>query len=136
MKINKLTNLALVAVMPFIFTACAEKGPSYRLGQFTIASSQNIRNLNYSYEDKTKIETYGEDCYKVGDLPNDMRLQRAMDNAISNGHKKGIDGDILVNVRIDQAIIERKTGFMGMGEMYNCMSVKGDLVKLNNSNTK
>jgi len=71
----------------------------------------------------------GEDCYKVGEKPNDSRLQRAMDNAIRNGQVKGIIGDLLVNVRIDQ-VEKNKPGFLGIPTRHNCIEVEGDLVTL------
>ena len=131
MRIIKLAvNTTLGIVLTMSIDGCTPKQPSYRLGQFTVASSNNVRNLNYSIMNKTKAPTRGEDCFKIGLRPYDSRLQRAMDDAIKNGQNKGIDGDILVNVRIDQEVISKNTGFLGMPEMYNCMVVTGDLVKI------
>ena len=122
----------LVLASIFIYGCSTAKYPSYRLGQFTVSSSNNVRNLNYSIEDKTRAKTEGEDCYVIGEeQPNDSRLQRAMDNAIQNGRDKEVDGDLLVNVRIDQQVIVKKGGFLNLfNEQHNCMIVKGDLVKI------
>jgi hypothetical protein len=132
MKISKLVvNTTLCVTLTLSITGCIQKQPSYRLGYFTVASSNNVRNLNYSIENHTKVTTRGEDCYKIGLQPNDSRLQRAMDNAIQNGINKGIDGDMLVNVRIDQQIVSKYTGFLKLfPETYNCIIVTGELVKI------
>lgn len=63
--------------------------------------------------------------------PKDNLLQRAMDDAIRNGQAQGIDGDLLVNARI-----ERKTEYQESGEIFvvkkrfECVVVEGDLVKI------
>ncbi|GAM66954.1 hypothetical protein JCM19236_3284 [Vibrio sp. JCM 19236] len=54
-----------------------------------------------------------------------------MDDAIRNGQSQGIDGDLLVNARI-----ERKTEYEESGNIFivkkrfECVMVKGDLVKI------
>lgn len=129
----------LIIMMSFLLFSCASpKHPSYRLGQFTVASSHNVRNLNYSMGESTKTSVIGEDCYNLEEKekPNDARLQRAMDNAIEDGQKKGIDGDLLVNVRIDEVVKDKPTGFLGLGELHNCMVVTGDLVAIKVTNTE
>jgi hypothetical protein len=130
MSVKKILISVIAGAILFGFSGCSQKGPSYRLGQFTVASSHNIRNLYYSEVEGSSLQTSGEDCHVVGDKPNDSRLQRAMDNAIRNGQKNGIDGDMLANVRIDQSIKEKNTGVFGIGVSYNCMIVTGDLVKI------
>jgi hypothetical protein len=103
-------------------------GCAKHLGQFTAASTQNIRNLHYSVADNTVTKTEGEACARnILGIPinqQDDLLQRAMDNAIENGRKKGIDGDLLVNVRIKRT----HTTLI----LYNdtCYIVTGDLVKI------
>ena len=111
---------------------CGGSYPSCRLGQFTVASSNNVRNLSYSIADKTKATTTGDDCYMIGDeSPNDSRLQRAMDNAIKAGQEAGVDGDMLVNVRIDQKVVDRPGKILGIfHDSYDCLVVTGDLVKI------
>lgn len=126
-----------------------------RFGQFTVISSYNVRNLNYSVDDQTKVRVEGKDCYirdtkDQNTTPRDARLQRALDNAIRNGQEKGIDGDLLVNVRVDKVEKERKkittqeeksfwdrlrgTSKKQENEEYegieNCYVVTGDLVKM------
>jgi len=131
MKIIKLAvNIIFGMALTMSINGCSPKQPSYRLGEFTVASSNNVRNLNYSIIDKTKASTRGEDCFLMGLKANDSRIQRAMDDAIKNGQNKGLDGDLLVNVRIDQEFISKNTGFLGMPQMYNCIIVTGDLVKI------
>jgi len=112
-------------------TGCASKVKvrniqSVRLGQFTVASSYNVRNLHYGNGSSTK----GEDCSEIGLRMNTSRVQRAMDNAIRNGQKQGLVGDILVNVRIDEIIVEKSGGSNKSPKRYNCMTVTGDLVKI------
>ena len=107
---------------------CAVKMPEYRLGQFTAASSFNVRNLDYDSTSATRV--IGEDCHQVGHLPNDSRLQRAMDQAIQNGQDQGVTGDLLVNVRIDQVQKNKPGNFLGLSAPHNCIVVEGELVKL------
>ena len=53
MKISRLAiNATLGAALALGFTGCATS-----LGDFTVASSNNVRNLNYSIENKTKTKT-------------------------------------------------------------------------------
>lgn len=126
MKISKLAiNATLGVALTIGLTGCSQS-----LGQFTVASSNNVRNLDYSIEDKTKASTQGESCARnvLGIIPisqQDDLLQRAMDDAIANGQKNGVDGDILANVRITYD----STTLI----IYNdlCYTVKGDLVKIN-----
>ena len=101
---------------------------NHRLGQFTAASTNNVRNLNYDIANNTKVSTEGETCIKSvlgiswGDQED--RLQIAMDNAIKTGQNNGIDGDLLVNVRINNKF----SYYVVYGS--NCLKVSGDLVKI------
>lgn len=104
-------------------------GCSTRLGQFTAASTMNVRNLDYSLADQTTAKTSGDSCIHIvlffipiGDF-ND-RIQRAMDDAIQNGRDRGLDGDLLVNTRIDNTAWT--AGIYGQ----NCITVEGDLVTI------
>ena len=115
-----------------ILTGCSST-PEYRLGQFTAASSFNIRNLEYDYETTGRV--FGEDCHKVNEQPSNARLQRAMDNAIRDGQDKGVKGDLLVNVRIDQ-VNKSKPGLLGLPQLHNCIEVEGDLVSIKDNNIK
>lgn len=99
-----------------------------RLGQFTAASSMNIRNLDYSIENQTEAHVKGESCFKtitfftLGNT--DDRLQRAMDDAIQKGRKDITSGDLLVNVRISMS------SFNAPFYHKNCYEVEGDLVSI------
>lgn len=132
----------IIITIPFIsiLAGCVQFPPdtNERLGQFTAASSFNVRNLEYETETNTVSYTTGKACYQVNLInlayisgPKDNLLQRAMDEAIRNGQETGIDGDLLVNTRI-----ERKTEYKEKGnifktkERYECVVVKGDLVKI------
>jgi len=116
------------AAMCSLLVGCAAQTPEYRLGQFTAASSFNVRNLDYDSTTATRV--MGEDCHQVGQQPNDSRLQRAMDQAIQNGQDQGITGDLLVNVRIDQVQKNKPGNFFGIPTAHNCIEVEGELVKL------
>ncbi|MGR5239150.1 hypothetical protein [Vibrio alfacsensis] len=137
MKIGK---LALVSLGLTALSGCAQMPPDTdeRLGQFTAASSFNVRNLEYQKSNKTSSFAKGKSCYEVNLVtlayisgPKDNLLQRAMDDAIRNGQAQGIDGDLLVNARI-----ERKTEYEESGEIFvvkkrfECVVVEGDLVKI------
>ncbi len=118
--------LVLGVVISINFTGC-----QHSLGQFTVASSHNVRHLDYATENKVRVS--GSACARnlLGFIPlsqQDDLLQRATDNAIRDGQSsifgKEIDGDMLVNVRITA---DTTTLFI-----YNdsCYSVEGDLVKI------
>ncbi|MCP5326036.1 MAG: hypothetical protein H7A09_06885 [Oceanospirillaceae bacterium] len=121
MKVVKIVAVGLSLV---VLAGC-----STRLGQFTAASSMNVRNLEYSLPNNTAAHTEGDSCihtvfvFPIGNK--DDRIQRALDNAIQNGRQKGIDGDLLVNARIDHS------AWWAFLYGQDCVSVEGDLVKLN-----
>ncbi len=126
MNISKrLLSGALASVLILSLSGCTQ-----RLGQFTAASTQNVRNLNYNLADSTKVKTLGDSCistviiFPIGNQ--DDRIQRAMDDAIKNGHTKGLDGDLLVNARIDLT-----AWYIPLLFGQNCVTVEGDLVKIN-----
>ncbi|WP_372972626.1 hypothetical protein [Marinobacter sp.] len=122
-------NKGIIAVaMSSLLVGCAAQTPEYRLGQFTAASSFNVRNLDYDSTSATRVQ--GEDCHQVGQPPNDSRLQRAMDDAIQNGQDQGVTGDLLVNVRIDQVQKNKPGSFFGLPAAHNCIEVEGELVTL------
>jgi len=107
-----------------------------RLGQFTAASSFDIRNLAYEKSQKTTTFVEGKSCYKVNPYsliymegPRDNMIQRAMDEAIRNGQKDGVDGDLLVNARIEKKTEHRKISIF-LTERYECIFVSGDLVRI------
>jgi len=101
---------------------------NHRLGQFTAASTNNVRNLNYDIESSTKVRTVGKTCIKSvlgiawGEVED--RLQLAMDDAIITGQNSGLDGDLLVNVRIS----EKYSNYVVYGS--SCLTVAGDLVQI------
>jgi len=104
-----------------LFSGCAS-----RLGNLTVASTNNIDGLHVNVTKKDR--TVGESCNRAflfipwGDFQN--RLQIAIDNAIDNGHKKGIRGDALVNAKINV----KSFSLLIYGQ--NCLEVEGDLVPL------
>ena len=92
-------SLALFLIIGF--TGC-----QHSLGQFTVASTHQVRNMNYTTENK--VEVSGSACARnILGLPinqQDDLLQRAVDNAIQDGQSsifgKEVDGDMLVNIRL------------------------------------
>ena len=107
------------------FTGC-----STRLGNMTVVSTNNVGGLNAKVSDKQRAE--GESCihtaliFPFGDFQN--RLQIATDNAIDNGHKAGLQGDVLVNAKIDVS-----AWYIPLIYGQNCMQVKGDLIDMSSS---
>ncbi|MEP1449064.1 MAG: hypothetical protein ABJK37_23375 [Paraglaciecola sp.] len=132
----------IITTIPFlsILTGCVQFPPdtNERLGQFTAASSFNVRNLEYEKGTNTVSYTKGKACYQVNlhtlvyiSGPKDNLMQRAMDEAIRNGQKTGIDGDLLVNTRIERITEYKEKGdFFKIKERYECLVVEGDLVKI------
>ncbi|HIC09982.1 MAG TPA: hypothetical protein EYO61_01310 [Campylobacterales bacterium] len=118
-----MTKLLQTIVILFILNGCAR-----HLGQFTALSSFNVRNLKYSKDDNTKVRTSGEACARsIFGLPisqQDDLLQRATDNAIRNGQDEGVDGDLLVNVRIKESSVN----FLFYTSF--CYEIEADLVKV------
>jgi hypothetical protein len=119
-----MNNSIIACGLSVVLCGCAQS-PEYRLGQFTVASSYNVANLDYDRDSATRV--MAEDCHPVSRTPNDSRVQRAMDKAIAKGHKKGNDGNLLINVRVDQ-VEKYKPGPLGLPTRNNCIEVEGDLV--------
>ncbi len=119
----------LVAVFALVGCASIPTGVN-RMGQFTVASSYNVRNLEYSKASETTIRVEGKNCYQIEkeSIP-DARIQRAMDEAILYGQRKGIDGDMLVNVRIDHEVYAERY-LLIFKKYFSCITVSGDLVKI------
>ena len=119
--------LALLTGSVILFSGC-----STRLGNLTIASTNNINGLNTNV--KTEDRTLGKSCIHAvigipfGDFEN--RLQIATDNAIDNGHKNGLKGDALINAKIGI------TAWTLIIYGQNCVTVDGDLIQVKDSMTK
>lgn len=137
---NSLKKILSIPVFSIV-VGCVQMPPDTqeRLGQFTAASTFNVRNLEYEKSKNTVSYTTGKSCYQVNMIslayisgPKDNLLQRAMDNAIRNGQKLGIDGDLLVNTRIERKTEYKETGdgFFKVRERHECVFVEGDLVKI------
>ena len=101
-------------------------GCTTRLGNMTVVSTNNVDGL--SADVKTAQRVKGESCNRAfliipwGDFQN--RLQIATDNAIDNGHKAGISGDVIVNAKIGV------TAWTAIVYGQNCLTVEGDLIPL------
>ena len=124
----KKSLLAVSAIALLGFSGCTT-----RLGNMTVVSTNNVDGLNAHV---TKdVRTTGESCLKTyilftfGSLQN--RLQVATDDAIDNGHKKGIKGDVLVNAKINVS-----AWYIPLIYGQNCMVVEGDLIPLSDSMKK
>ncbi len=119
------TRLAICLAVALTCTCC-----STRLGHFTALSTNNVRNLRYGVANHTKARVEGTTCiHTVFFIPighTDDRLQRAADDAIRTGQDDGIDGDLLVNVRMNHY----SWSLILYGQ--DCVEVEGDLVKLDN----
>lgn len=110
------------------------------LGQFTAISSFNVNNLAYEKIQNRDNYTKGEACYLVNlhslayiSGPKDNLVQRAVDEAIRNGQQEGINGDFLVNARIEKKTVYQEKGWIfKTKERYECVFAEGDLVKLVN----
>ena len=119
MKKFGLSVLTLLVVIGF-------SGCSTRLGNMTVVSTNNIDGL--SADIKAEQRTKGESCMHTfliipwGDFQN--RLQIATDNAIDNGRKAGLSGDVLVNAKIST------THWTAIVYEQNCLIVEGDLIPL------
>lgn len=133
----------LPALGLILLTGCSSYPPDTyeRLGQFTVASTFNVRNLAYDKAGTSSYQTKGKSCFQVDretlefiSGPQDDLLQRAMDDAIRNGQAKGIDGDILVNTRINRITEhEESESIFGSDKRFECVSIEGDLVKISSN---
>ena len=121
----------IILLMLSILLSISFSGCQHSLGQFTVASSHNVRNLDYTTENKVRVS--GSACARniLGIIPvsqQDDLLQRAVDDAIRDGQSsilgKEVDGDMLVNVRLTAD----STSLI----IYNdiCYEAEGDLVKI------
>jgi len=102
-------------------------GCNHRLGQFTVASSKTIPNLNYKSENKTMVE--GKDCTQIITIipigSSDDKIQRAMDSTIEKANTRGLKGNALIDVRVNSS-------WFYIPYIYgeDCVHVKGNLVEL------
>ncbi|MDR1912787.1 MAG: DUF1098 domain-containing protein [Helicobacteraceae bacterium] len=122
---NILALVAAALIGALGFSGCV----SHYVDDFTVASSQNVRNLQYETIGEKSALATGSSCvhfifgFPMGRL--DERIQHAMDDAIRNGRRVGgLDGDLLVNVRIAHS--EFSVFFYG----NDCITVTGNLAKL------
>jgi predicted peroxiredoxin len=133
-----------IPIISVIITGCTSHPDIHEsLGDFTAASSFDIRNLNYNKSKNTTIFVTGEACYQVDRRtliyisgPKNNLIQKAMDDAIRKGQKTGIDGDLLVNVRIEKKTKHKKGLNIFANLRYECVYVSGDLVRIETNKTK
>jgi hypothetical protein len=124
-KFIKYSIIGLVATL--LLTGC-----SNRLGNMTMISTNNVDGLSAKITSKHRV--IGESCMRSlmlipwGDFQN--RLQIATDNAIDNGRKAGLQGDVLVNAKIDI------NAWSVLVYAQNCLKVEGDLIPLSDSMNK
>jgi len=122
MKKFSLSVLTLIVIVGF-------SGCTTRLGNMTVVSTNNVDGLAANVKSEHRVK--GESCNHAfliipwGDFQN--RLQIATDNAIDNGHKAGVKGDVLVNAKINV------TSWTAILYAENCLTVEGDLIPLSKS---
>jgi len=119
-------KLALIlSIVALLFTGCSQ-----RLGNMSVVSTNNIHGLTPNVNVNSAVE--GKSCYQtffvvpVGDFYN--RLQVATDNAINNGRAAGLQGDTLINAKVDESF-----WFIPFIYGHNCTIVSGNLVKLSDN---
>jgi len=120
---------------------CAKPPPVDRqLGMFTVASTQNVTGLKTKPTGKIRYAVKGQSCIEVDPSsleylsgPRENRIQRAMDEAIANGHDQGFKGDVLINVRVREKTMmvpPPKNRIGGSTRRMECIIVSGELVEL------
>lgn len=115
------------ALLVLLFSGCTQ-----RLGNFTLASTNNVSGLNSQVT--KELRASGKSCvhlifgFPFGEFTN--RIQSAMDDAIDNGHKKNLNGDVLVNVKIENTV------WSAVVYGQNCLTVDGDLISLKKAMSK
>jgi|GEM_PF-915106 len=137
----KWTGTVVCLLLFFGLSGCAKPPPIDRqLGMFTVASTQNVARLKTRPTGKIRYAVKGQSCIEVdpGTLeyisgPRDNRIQRAMDEAIANGHDQGFKGDVLINVRVREKTVmvpppKKKIG--ASTRRMECILVSGELVEL------
>ena len=118
--------LKKLSIVTLFAGAILFSGCTTRLGNMTVVSTNNVDGLSTNVTPDKRVK--GESCnhhfliIPWGDFQN--RLQIATDNAIDNGHKAGLQGDVLVNAKINVT----DWGFIIYGQ--NCLTVEGDLIPL------
>lgn len=132
--ISKIKSISFLA--PIFFVACTPPTTYEMLGNFTVVSSFDVRNLEYEKKDNAVL-TRAEVCHKIdanGRYVSGVRdnmIQRAIDKAIRNGQQKGIDGDMLFNARIEEIKEYRpELAAWSIHQRYRCIIVKGDLIRV------
>lgn len=114
-----------LSIAALLFTGCSQ-----RLGNMSVMSTNPINDLSPQVNANSTVK--GESCYQtffvvpVGDFYN--RLQVATDNAINNGHTAGLQGDTLINAKVDESF-----WFIPFIYGHNCTIVSGNLVKLSDN---
>lgn len=117
--------LIVIIIIGMSVVNCSHYTP---LGEFTVVSTHNVRNLDYEISSEKGVKTTGKSSvtyfFNLRLTSSKDLLQKAMDEAIEKGRKNGVDGDLLVNVRIEH----KTTSFFGVQKFI--YKVTGDLVKV------
>ena len=141
MRMSWLTGL--VGIL-FLLTlgACAKSPPliDRQLGLFTLASTRNVPQLKTKAIGKIRYAVKGQSCVEVDPKslayisgPRENRIQRAMDEAIANGHDQGFRGEVLLNVRLwEKTIMLPPPGKAkwASSRRMECVVVSGELAEL------
>jgi len=104
MKIYKSVSLLLGASLAVFISGC-----SARMGSMSVLSTEHISNLDVK-KDHKKVVT-GESCernyfllFPTGDMQNKVEL--ATERAIESGHKQGLEGNVLIDAKMDMKVTE------------------------------
>lgn len=122
-NIKQLT-VASAALSLLTLSACAT-----RLADFTAVAVEDVENLSYKLDSKKDQSVTGKACsHSVFLIPiptKGNKLQNAIQNAIDQGNSRGIAGDLLVNVKVEQTVWSIPPTY---GQ--DCVKVEGDLVQV------
>ncbi len=127
---SNIIKCVTIASLPFFITGCVTKAvPTHiRLAELSAVSTVKIKNLEYEKAETSNL-VKGENCKQIYGLVfpyiEDGMLERAITDAISNGNRRGINGDVLINTKISLASLYRN-----YDARYKCVFVEGNLVKV------
>jgi hypothetical protein len=131
--------LSIISLL--IITSCTSN-----YGKFSVISTANVRGLEYDGEKRSEFKSIsGESCMHdveiartviglatvVGFLwdglqfgEKDLRIERAVDDAIKNGRDQGVfNGDA-----IESAYVDNKKVGIPFIYTYDCIKVKGNII--------
>jgi len=114
-------------IFPLLLSLTLVSGCASNVGQFSVMSTKPLGALSAEAPDPSQ-HVQGQACLHnifiipLGTL--DQREQQAVDDAIDVGRKRGLKGDVLINVKVKFTTLD----FILYGQ--KCFTVDGDLVSL------